>query len=367
MKRNKILLIAVISALATFLALDGFFTVLQTFKPSIQAQSVAIKPVESQISANGTIHSESEATLQFQTPGKLVYLPFKQGDKVSQGQTIAQLDTYALQRSLTTALNNYKSTRDTFDQTVSNSSNTILQGQQKYVLDVTGKSGITGDSENNAINDMVARIVDQNQSSLNNSVINVELASYALQLATLTSPISGVITAEDVTVPNVNITTNTSFSVADPSLPIFKAYVLPQDIDFVQVGSPAKITIDGLPNLSVSGSVERVFPQKTTLSDGSSAYEVDITSDNLKNGLKLGQTGHVFIQSTARSDSMLVPIWAVVANQYVWMTENGRPVLQKVVVGKTHGNDIEISGLGSPDQKIILDPKNIADQKYKVL
>ena len=40
----------------------------------------------------------------------------------------------------------------------------------------------------NDVNDAIKRIVDQNQASLDNSVINVELANYALQLSRLTSP-----------------------------------------------------------------------------------------------------------------------------------------------------------------------------------
>ncbi len=367
MKNKKNLLIIVICALGTFLVIEGVLSLLQNLKPSISAQSVAIKPVESQISAAGSIHSESETTLHFQTPGKLTYLPFKIGDKISAGQTIASLDTYELQKELTAALNTYKSTRDTFDQTNANTQNGILQSQQRYGLEVTTRQGITGDSENSALNDIAKRIVDQNQANLDNSVINVELTNYALSLATLTSPITGVVTGEDVTVPNVNVTTTTSFSVADPSTPVFQAFVLPQDIDFVQVGSPAKITIDGLPGIVLEGTVERIYPQKTTLSDGSSAYQVDITSENLKNTGKLGQTGQVFIQSTARSNSMLVPIWAVVGHQYVWLVKDGKPVLQKVNVGETHGDEIEINGLSSTDQKIILDPKSIADKIYKIL
>ena len=44
----------------------------------------------------------NQAVLNFQMGGKLTYLPFKEGDVVSQGQTIASIDSYALQKSLQT-------------------------------------------------------------------------------------------------------------------------------------------------------------------------------------------------------------------------------------------------------------------------
>jgi len=48
-----------------------------------QTESVAIRPIASEILASGSVKSENEATLHFQTGGKLVYLPFKKGDKVN--------------------------------------------------------------------------------------------------------------------------------------------------------------------------------------------------------------------------------------------------------------------------------------------
>ena len=46
---------------------------------------------------------------------------------------------------------------------------------------------------------------------------NVDLANYALQLATLTSPINGVLLHEDVNTAGVNISPVTTFIVADPA------------------------------------------------------------------------------------------------------------------------------------------------------
>ncbi|MGH7245600.1 MAG: efflux RND transporter periplasmic adaptor subunit, partial [Candidatus Levyibacteriota bacterium] len=189
---------------------------------------------------------------------------------------------------------------------------------------------------------------------------------YALQLATLTSPINGVVTAEDVTVPNVNVTTLTSFSVADPNALVFRASVLPQDIDFISVGANVTIKINGLTNKTFQGTVTRIYPQKTTDVNGQDIYQVDITSDQMT-GVKLSQTGSVIIQSNIQQDVYLIPTLTLVGNASVWVKENGKIMLKKVTVGKTHENDIEVLNGLTKDDTVITSPKSIAGEQYQVL
>ena len=330
--------------------------------PLFQTDTVAIQSIENQISAPGTMHSQSEATLHFQTGGKVTYLPYKVGDSVYQGATIAQLDTYALQRLLTASLNSYRATRDSFDQAQQNNQNGNLQNQQKAALDGTTYSPV---DNTNVINDIVKRVLDQNQATLDNSVINVELANYALQLASLTSPINGVVTAEDITTPNQNITPLTSFSVADPSTPIFKAHVSETDIDYVTTGAIVSITLNGL-NKQLSGTVTQIEPQKITDTTGN-YYIVDISSDDFKQYGKLGQAGNVLIANTMSGQHVLIPVWTVVGHNTVWVLEDNKPVLKHIITGTTHGNNIEVlSGLSTND-KVITNPSSIAKTKYAIL
>src|ERR1035437_3079769 len=163
-----------------------------------KTETVNVNSVSEQILATGSISPQNQAVLNFQIGGKLVYVPLKEGDPVYQGQTIAQLDASDLQRKLQLALNTYQSTRDTFDQTQNNSQNQVLQGSQQFVLENQNKVGVSGQAETDIINNMVKRVLDQNQNNLNIAVLNVELTNSALQFTTLTSPINGIILHEDV-------------------------------------------------------------------------------------------------------------------------------------------------------------------------
>lgn len=321
--------------------------------------TTSVQFVNSVITADGIVTAQNKATLNFQTSGKLVYLPLKEGDKVYSGQTIARLDSYALQHQLAAALNTYKSTRDTFDQTQQNSQDNVLKTQ--VAPDLTG---VNTDSTD-AVNTAIQRIADQSQSTLNNSVINVELANYALQLSTLTSPLSGIITHEDVVVPGINITPAASFIVADPDSMVFRANIPTQNIYYITEGSSVSIAVDGIPD-KLQGTVIKIYPSRVTLPSGEAVYQVDIESDQLKKLAKLDETGTAII-STNSENVALVPAWTVLAGKYIWVNDTGTPELREITAGKIHGNEIEIlSGL-TPADKIITDPKFIPSLKYQLL
>lgn len=362
MKKNKSLLITFLIVILIF---GGFYfgyknLILSSNSSSGTTTTASVQYVSSVITATGVVTAQNTATLNFQIGGKLTYLPLRAGDKVYAGETIAKLDTYALQRQLTASLNTYMSARDNFEQAQENLGDNILKTQiTPTYLTVNGIDSTT------AVNEAIKRIGDQNQNTLNNSVINVELANYALQLSALTSPLNGIITHEDVLVSGVNVTPATSFTVADPSSMIFRANIPTDEIYYISEGSTVSIAVDGLPN-KVDGTVIRIYPSKVTLPTGETVYQVDILSDQLKKSAKLDQTGTAIISTNAENVA-LVPAWTVLGGKYIWVNEDGAPKLKEVTPGKIHGAKIEIlEGLSSTDQ-IIIDPKFISQHKYQML
>ena len=329
-------------------------------------QTVAVKRVDPQISADGMITAQNQATLHFQTGGKMVSLPVKEGDTVRQGQTIASLDTYELSQQLQLAANTYETAKNTTAQIQENQQAGILEGQQRVALDTTNHNSYSQTPESQVITDAVKRIVDADLMAQNSAQINVQLANYAMQLATITSPISGVVTHEDVTVPYVNVTALTGFTVADPASKVFRADVTENDIDFISEGAQATIQIDGISS-PITGSVVKIYPAKTTLPNGQQGYQVDIASGELTSIGKLDQRGSVLIQSNAASNLMLVPAWTVLNGQYVWVEENGREKLKHIKAGNVHGSDIEILNGLSPTDKVITNPKSIPEGEYQIL
>jgi RND family efflux transporter MFP subunit len=360
--RNILFFILSVAFISIILIL--IFNFLLVKKENLITDSVTYKNVESKILANGTIASQNEATLHFQTGGKLTYLSAKEGDTVHSGQTIARLDAYALQRQVQLAANSYEVAKNSTEQTLENNQAGILSGQQRTTFDTTNKNSYSNVTEAQAITDAVKRIVDSSQLTESSAQLNVELANYALQLSSLTAPFDGTIIHEDVDNTGVNITPLTSFLIADPDALVFRAFVDEQDIDYVSPGSPAKISLNGSKK-TYGGYVSKIYPEKTTLPGGQSVYKVDILSD--LNGTFYSQAGSVEIKSNAPANTKLVPRWTVLNGQEIWVKDGNKIELKTVETGQIHGDFIEIVKGLSEGEKIITNPRAVVQNKYTVL
>jgi multidrug efflux pump subunit AcrA (membrane-fusion protein) len=360
--KNKILIAFtfIVVALLLFIYTEPYFD-----EKSQNPETISLKSAGNEIMADGTVESESQAILRFQTGGKLVYLPFKEGDIINSGTLMAQLDSYDIQKRLESALNTYRATRDSFDQYGDNQNSGVAQGSQKYSLETQNKASLGSDQKTNVINDMVKRIADQNQATLDNSVVNVELAQNAFKLSALYSPISGILTHADVDTNYLNITPTTTFIVQDPTKIIFKAQVLENDINFVEVGATVKIKLNTNPNNLISGAVMKIYPEKIKNSKGESIYEVDISSKDLQTNYKFGQTGTIFIKSKFEKETYIVSNWLIIDNQYIWINSDGKNILRKVELGNVVNDQVVILNGIQKNDKLIADPKFVVKKLYR--
>jgi RND family efflux transporter MFP subunit len=299
------------------------------------------KFVTTSISADGAVTVQSQAVLNFQTPGKLIYLPFKVGDKVFQGQAVAQLDQSKLQANLRQAEQSF---------TAAKAASEKLYNDQGYP---------TAESYDQKVK---RTAVDATQNIAYDSVVK---ARQDITDATLVSSVNGILTRQDVSVTGVNVTPTTTFIVSDPDTLVFRANVSLSDIYYISVGSQVTLALDGIPN-KLTGTVVTIYPSKVTLPTGQAVYQVDIASDDLKKQAKLDEAGTALI-STNSQNVALVPAWLVLSGKYIWTDDNGTPVLRDVKVGKIHGNEIEIIKGLAPSDKIIVNPKFIPSKSYQLL
>jgi RND family efflux transporter MFP subunit len=334
MKKLVILLIIILVARAVLFVYTG-----KTKTES--STTLSVQFVSSTITADGSVTSQNKETLNFQTSGRVVYLPFKEGDKILKGQTIAQLDTAKLEANL-------RQTEQDF--TAAKAASEKLYNDQ-------------GNKTDESFDEKIKRTaIDATQNKAYDAVVK---ARQDISDATLRASIQGVLMREDVTVTGANATPATSFVIADPQMLIFKANIPMGSIYYISEGSPVSLSIDGIPN-KLQGTVKKIYPSKITLPNGQSVYQADIESDDLKGNAKLDQSGRAIISTNAQNVA-LVPAWTVLGGKYIWIDNNGTPELKQITTGKIHGNEIEIkSGLSQQD-KIVIDPKVLANLKYTIL
>lgn len=332
---GKIMVISLVVIIGLLLILKSNSTV--------KTEALEIKSVATMLEADGVVTPENQAILHFQTGGKLVYLPFKVGDKVYQGQMIAQLD-------------------------IANLSANLRQAEQSFVAaQAVSQKYYDGRDPNAAesYDDKIKRTaIDAAQ---NVAYDNVVKARQAIADASLISPINGVITQEDVTLTNVNVTPATGFTVSDPFTLVFRANILENDIDFVSAGNPATVMLGDNNISSISGIISKIYPDKVTLPTGQRVFQVDVESNVANKFGQISQSGTALIQSDSSENIKLVPTWTVLNHDSIWVLTGNKSVLRSVIVGKTHGNMTEILNGLNADDKVIVNPESVAAVKYKII
>lgn len=297
--------------------------------------------VSSTITADGVVTSQNKETLTFQTAGRVIYLPFKEGDKIFKGQTIAQLDLAKLQANQRQAESDF----------------TAAKAASEKLYDAQGNK--TDESYDEKVR---RTAVDATQNKAYDAVVK---ARQDISDATLRASVKGILMRADVSETGVNVTPATSFVIADPETMMFKANIPMGSIYYITVGSAVSLSIDGNPN-KITGVVSKIYPAKVLLPNGQYVYQADILSDDLKKSAKLDQSGRAIITTNAQNVA-LVPAWIVLGGKYVWVDTNGTPEFKEVKTGKIHGAEIEIIGGLSQTDKLILDPKVISKLKYSIL
>lgn len=334
---KKLLIILVI-----IIAIIGFVISSSQASEPLETYKVKRGNITEALTATGMVGSLSSADLNFLAPGKLVYLGAKKGDMVNQGQTIAVLDQRTMQKNLEIALREYSKQRNVFEQT---------------------KDDNNSDEIEDALNDEMKRILENNQHDLDKAVHSVELQSLAKEQSVLTTPISGVVTRSDVTTPGVNVGVTTTFSIADPNQLVFKMEVDEADVGRVSVGQPVKIVLDAYPEETIDTSVETIDFASHTTSTGGNVFTVEsrlIPTGNIE--YRIGMGGDAEIIMKENNDVIVIPIGSLTDDEAVYIqTKEGAYKKKKVKIGAQSDINIEvIDGLKEGDV-IALDPGKAAE------
>ncbi|MCS7179545.1 MAG: efflux RND transporter periplasmic adaptor subunit [Anaerolineae bacterium] len=137
-----------------------------------------------------------------------------------------------------------------------------------------------------------------------------EAARRNLEKATLTAPFDGLIAAVNVAPGEMAPTGLPAVSVVDTSGFRITVNVDEMDVARLQVGLPAEVTLDALPEVTLTGRVERIGPS-ATLMEGAMTYPVVIGLDPTDAPVRAGMSANVLIRVEELTDQLLIPNWIV--------------------------------------------------------
>lgn len=342
MSRKKIIIGIVIVAVLFGLGLNSWRTKSKN-NGKITTAKVIEKEMVQSVSSSGKTKAEKAADLKFPTAGQLTWIGVKEGDHVETYQAIASLDSRELKKNLEKALMDYSKERNDFEE------DRLTTYKDKVVTDT------------------VKRILEKNQWDLDKTILDLELKDIALKWATLTTPISGIVTHIDTPVAGVYVTSTNVITVVDPSSIIFSANVDEVDVGKITVGQPAEIELDAYPDETFAAKVTKIAYSAELSSGGATVFPVELTMTNQPPNLRLGLNGDVSIVLSRAQNTLTVPSEAVkddTQQKYVVKKVGQKFVKQVIKSGIANETETQIVAGLAKDEEIVVKgfqflPKNL--------
>lgn len=328
--------IAILASIIIFLAIPK--------KPAkIETTKVTKGSVSRVLSVTGKVNAENSVNLSFQIAGKVTYLPFKEGETIEANQTIAALDQRTVQKNIENALLSYSDQRNTFDQTLDN---------------------YNADRISDAANDQIKRILQTNQNDLQKAVVSVELQTLAREQSYLVTPISGIITREDVKSVGVNITPSAVFTVTDPNNLSFEMDIDEADIGNITEGQNANLVLDAFPNQTLNLTIGKIDFVSHTTSSGGNAFTA---SAKLPGDLayRVGMSGNADIVLNSRFNVTEIPTASLIDDDYVYVKDGSKFHKVKIRKGLEGDETTEVISGVKEGQEVATDPSLVPPKLIK--
>lgn len=334
--------------------------------PQYQITTVQKGTLVTSISASGQITSGNNVSVTTQSSGVVKDVYVKNGDTVSQGQTIADLTLdQASQQKQASAYASYLSSKNSLDNANAkyhSLQNTLFVANQKFINDAVARTLATSDPtyiEENAT--WLQAEADYKNQATAISAAQSSLAAASLNLSqlssTITAPISGTVTGLTIT-PGSQIVssqnssgTTTAQSIGSVALsgPI-QAQVNLSEIDSVNVnpGQKVTMTLDAFSGKTFTGKVVSINTNGV-VSSGVTTYPAVITFDTNNTYIYPNMGVSAKIITGVYNDVLLVPSTAIQSQggqSAVRVLQNSQVQTVAVEIGNASDTQTEIkSGL----------------------
>jgi len=316
--KNTLLLVFIIAGITAFIGYK--------YSSSQQVNSVFITDlvkrgnIESVVLTNGVLYPSKLVSVGAQVSGMISKIDVQSGEKIKQGDLIAQIDNLTQKNALKEAQASLKSINAEYGSKQAQIKVALSEFKRKKKMLV---DGATSQSEYDTAESTLAIYkadLEQLSAEKEKSVINVDNAKLDLGYTTITSPIDGTVifvSVEEGQTVNTNQGTPNIIEIAQLDTMTIKAQVSEADIINVSAGQDVYFTILGATNKKYQGTLRAIEPGPTLLSGDDSAlkigddeaiyYNALFDVENPGNLLRFGMTAQVSIILESAVDALLVP------------------------------------------------------------
>jgi HlyD family secretion protein len=311
---------------------------------TVTTEAVKTRDLEAIVSASGKIQPKRLVQISAETPGKVVKLAVNEGDRVTVGQFLLQIDPKSLRTRVDSgvaslqvaqaSLEQMRQSTETARVALEQARQTLARQQGLWKQQLTTRQDLE-----KAENDVKAaesslqereKSVAAQASRIAQERASLESAQYDLSKQRIESSINGIVTrrniqeGETAVIGTMNNPGTVLLTLADMSVVQAEVEVDETSIPNVQLGQPAKIAIDAIPDKTFKGHVTEIgnspIQASTTGGAGTQAtnFKVVVVLDEEVPDVRPGFTCTADITTATRTNVIAVPIPSVAVRELVY-------------------------------------------------
>ena len=364
-------------------------TAAEPVKTAVDVQQVKATQKKTGDTYKATLEAYQQGVISSKISAKVLTVSIENGQYVNQGDVIAKLDDQDIQNSIKTA----QSQIQVNEQQVNAAEQQLNAAQvsmeklkinvddakrnydrQKTLFDNKAISQSELEAAEKTVNTTQADY-DSGNASIENSKASIQtskasleaqkvaLANYQdnLKNTVITAPISGIISDKSLNVGQMASQGAVLAKINDISS-VYATIQVPQEkINNVKIGQAATITVDGS-DKTYDGNMKNM---DLSADATSRVFNCKVQIENSDKSLHPGVYGQVQLLSEEGTSVITVPISALVGNEgdySVFINDNGTAKKQKITIGETDQNSVEITdGIKEGDQVICTNTSSLQD------
>src|ERR1035437_4861960 len=281
--------------------------------------AVEYRQLSRTLSFSGSLSPVIQSTVKSKVSGEVRKVLAREGERVSQGQILAQIDPADIQARLDAQLAAHEEARARWSIADKNRETNLKLLQQNFI-------------SQNAF-DTTNSTLEASAASVRSAEAQVRLARNAMQDAVVRAPISGILAKKMVNAGEKVGPDSPMFTVVDLARMEIEAPAPASEIPNVQVGQIASFKVDGFGERVFEGRVERINPMTEA---GSRSITLYLSVANRDGVLKGGMFVKGFLVLAKAEASTVVPLAAVrddAGQAFVFTLEGGKIAKRSVKLG----------------------------------
>lgn len=312
-------------------------------KAAAQAETFGAAPVKvfkvqreritEKITYTGTLEAWTKINITPEAGGKIARIHVQEGDRVAQGQLLAELETESIRLQLKQAQAG------------------VAVAEASYADALRNKERMDRLIKENAVSEMqrekIQLAYDAAAAQLEQARAGLNLVQHAIDVSIMKAPFAGVVASKNAEVGDVINPMMGGFgggaggvlTLMDYSRIKVAVDVSPQDIGRIRKGQEAVLRVGSIPGRDFRGAVRIVNPTADPLSK---KFGVEAVFDNADSALRPGTFGDLVFEVQSHENALVVPQKAILENTYVFIVEGGKAVKKNVALGLQNTTMVEV-------------------------